>query len=205
MPSLRPRPALAVTGMLLKGALHVHTTCSDGRLGVASMLRVYQGLGFDFVALTDHDHLLRDGCYREALAAVETELLVFEGVELTVFEKGYLHVNRIRCDREVLHVLNHPADLGLSLAKLGERVEALRARGLLDAIEVTTKGIYAPEIDQDALPYPKLASDDAHDENACGRAWIEMDCRRDRDAILLGIKQGEFWNCYRGGAGRRGP
>jgi hypothetical protein len=190
--------------MLLKGALHVHTTCSDGTLGAARMLRIYEGLGFDFVALTDHDHLLRDGCYREALAGVETGLLVFEGVELTVFEKGYLHVGRIQGDREVLHVLNHPADLGLSPAKLGERIAALAGRMALDAIEVTSKGTYAPELDVDALPYPKVATDDAHDEKACGRAWIEMDCRRDRDAILSSIKRGEFWNCFRGAMGLRG-
>ena len=35
----------------LKGALHTHTTCSDGELTPLELLRVYRDLGFDFVAL----------------------------------------------------------------------------------------------------------------------------------------------------------
>ena len=81
--------------MHLKGALHVHTTCSDGTLTVPEAVRVYEDLGFDFIALTDHDHLLRQDCY-EGVELIDTELIVFLGVELTVFEAGYVHVNKIR-------------------------------------------------------------------------------------------------------------
>ena len=44
---------------ILKGALHTHTTCSDGQLEPGELVRVYRELGFQFVAITDHDHLLR--------------------------------------------------------------------------------------------------------------------------------------------------
>ena len=48
--------------MHLKGALHTHTTCSDGDLSIEEVVRIYTGLGFDFIALTDHDYLMRPDC-----------------------------------------------------------------------------------------------------------------------------------------------
>jgi predicted metal-dependent phosphoesterase TrpH len=182
--------------MPLKGALHVHTACSDGLLGVSEAISVYAGLGFDFIALTDHDHLLREGCYQEGLRGLSTPLLVLEGVELTVFEKGYLHVNRIRGDREVLHILNHPADLDLPLDRVLERIAALRERIPIDAIEVTSKGFRTPEFDVPAMAFPRVATDDSHNRLGCGRAWIELDSPLDKDAIIRAIKRGDFWNCY---------
>ena len=185
--------------MKLKGALHVHSTCSDGQLSVADVLATYAGLGFDFVALTDHDFLLRDDCYRKALRGVSSELLVLEGVELTVFERGYWHVGRIQGDHEVLHILNHPADLDLPLGKVLQRLETVRERVPVDAIEITSKGFYTPEFDVPAVPYPKVATDDSHHRQGCGRAWVELDCQRDKDAILRAIKRGEHCNVFHGG------
>jgi hypothetical protein len=183
--------------MPLKGALHVHTACSDGLLGIPEVVDVYSRLGFDFIALTDHDHLLRDGCYEQGLAGVQTSLLVFHGVELTLFEKGYLHVNRIDGDREVLHVLNHPADLDLPLPRVLERIEALRARGCpIDAVEITSKGFRTREFDVPELALPKVATDDSHNRLGCGRAWIELEAPRDKDTIIRAIKRGEFSNGY---------
>lgn len=192
--------------MLLKGALHVHTTCSDGTMSVGDVLGVYSDLGFDFVALTDHDYLLRGNCYQRQLDQIgaqkgakwlsELGLMVFFGVERTVFEKGYVHVNRIDGDAEVLHFFNHPSELDLPLEKVVERIEGVAQQLPLDAVEVTTKGFYTPEYDIPEIPYPKLATDDAHTPIGCGRAWIELDCRREKDAILRAVKQGDFWNCY---------
>ncbi len=62
--------------MHLKGALHVHTTCSDGELTIKEAAAVYEALGFDFVALTDHDYLLRPDCY-EAVDQIQTDLIIF--------------------------------------------------------------------------------------------------------------------------------
>ncbi len=146
--------------MPLKGALHVHSACSDGLLGIPEVVEIYAGLGFDFLALTDHDHLLREGCYEQGLAGVATPLLIFHGVELTLFEKGYLHENRIQGDREVLHVLNHPADLDLPLPRVLERIEALRASCPIDAVEITSTGFRTPEFDVPEIALPKVATED---------------------------------------------
>lgn len=40
-----------------RGALHVHTTNSDGAASPEETLAAYRAVGFDFVALTDHDRL----------------------------------------------------------------------------------------------------------------------------------------------------
>ena len=181
--------------MHLKVALHVHTTCSDGDLSVAEVLEVYAARGFDAVALTDHDHLLRPGSY-DLVDSLRTDLIVFKGLELTVFAKGYVHVNRIEGEQERLHVFNHPAELALPLDKVLARVAEVARRLPLDAVEITSKGFRTPEYDVADLPYPKVGTDDAHTRLQCGRAWIELDCGRTKDAIIRAVKAGDFWNCF---------
>lgn len=181
--------------MLLRGALHVHTTCSDGELTIEQVIRVYESLHFDFIALTDHDYLLRSGAY-ERIDDIRTDLLVFRGIELTVFEKGYVHVNRIDGEAERLFIFNHPAELGIPVERVIERIDTLLNRIPLDAIEITSHGFKTPEYDIAEINLAKVATDDAHTRLGCGRAWIEMECRKDRDAILRAIRKGDFWNCY---------
>ncbi len=181
--------------MHLKGALHVHTTCSDGELTLEETLGVYTSLGFDFIALTDHDYLLRPDCY-EPVYKMETDLIIFTGVEMTVFEKGYVHVNQINGDKEVLHIFNHPSELDLPMEKVQDRIHAVAEKIPIDAIEITSKGFRTPKYEISQIPYPKVATDDSHTRIGCGRAWIEMDCMREKDKIIRAIKRGDFWNCY---------
>ncbi|MCY2929906.1 MAG: CehA/McbA family metallohydrolase [Planctomycetota bacterium] len=44
-------------GEWLKAALHVHTTASDGKVSPREALEAYRRLGYDVVALTDHDRV----------------------------------------------------------------------------------------------------------------------------------------------------
>jgi hypothetical protein len=66
----------------------------------------------------------------------------------------------------------------------------------IDAVEITSEGFRTPEYDIPQIPYPKVATDDSHTRLGCGRAWIEMDCTRDKDEIICAIRHGDFWNCY---------
>jgi hypothetical protein len=181
--------------MHLKGALHVHTTCSDGELTIKEAAVVYEALGFDFVALTDHDYLLRPDSY-ETVDQIQTDLIIFTGVELTVFDKGYVHINRIHGPVDSLHIFNHPSQLNLPLEKVIDRIKTVAERIPIDAIEITSEGFRTPEYDIPQIPYPKVATDDSHTRLGCGRAWIEMDCTRDKDEIIRAIRHGDFWNCY---------
>jgi hypothetical protein len=152
---------------------------------------VYLALGYDFVALTDHDFLLQWNCYNE-LFALDSHIIIFRGIELTLYERGYVHVSRIRGDEEKLHIFNHPAGYGFPVAKTCAVIEALRRTVPLDAIEVTEDGYYTPEYDIPEIDLPKVATDDAHHRFQCGRAWIEVEAERSRDAIIRAVKQGNF-------------
>lgn len=183
----------------LKGALHCHTTCSDGRLAPLEVLRLYREQGFDFVALTDHDFLMMPGCYDGVPDEFEG-MLVYKGVEKTIFARGYLHVNVIPGRGEVLHVFNHPAEYDLPLNEILERLAEIGEQLPLHAVEVTAKGFYTPEFDTDRIALPKLASDDSHTRAMIGRAWITVACDRDHDAVLRAIKAGGARMHYTGTA-----
>ena len=45
--------------MVLKGCLHTHTTCSDGKMTPQQVADAYEARGYDFIAFTDHDYLLK--------------------------------------------------------------------------------------------------------------------------------------------------
>jgi hypothetical protein len=191
--------------MKLKGQLHSHTTLSDGTLTPQEVADVYASLGFDFLAFTDHDHLLSPSNIR-LMRQVASPMLLFFGTELTVrCSKGYVHVSRIDGDQNVLHIFNHPADYGLTLKKTMECLKEVAELYALDAVEVTNHGFYTPQFDIASIPYPKVAADDSHNRLACGRGWIEMDCERNRDAIIAAIRRGDFRNHYAGGTYRREP
>lgn len=181
--------------MLLKGALHLHTTCSDGELTPQEAANAYEERGFDFIAFTDHDYLLKPRAH-EIYSQVKSRMILFHGIELTVFVKGYVHVNRIQGDKEVLHVFNHIGEYDLTLEQIKDRTGTIAEMFPLDAVEITSKGFRQKEIESLDLPYPKIASDDMHTRVGIGRAWIELDAPREKDAILRAIKKGRFWNCY---------
>jgi len=174
----------------LKGALHTHSTCSDGELTPEEVVEVYSRLGFDFVALTDHDFLMRPGCY-DGLPGSRNGTLIFRAIELTVFSGGYFHVSKITGEREELHIFNHPAEYDMTLDQIVDRIEKISAIVPIDVVEVTSKGFYTPEYDVERIPYPKVASDDSHTKFGCGRAWMELECEKGRDAIVRAIKQGK--------------
>lgn len=181
--------------MLLKGCLHTHTTCSDGKMTPQEVADAYTGLGYDFIAFTDHDYLMKPA-HDELYDAVKTDLMIFKGVELTVFERGYVHIGKIHGDEEQLHILFHLGEYDLAFDQVMERMAALAERYPLDAVEITTKGFRDAEFDVDEIGCPRVATDDSHTLVGCGRAWIEMDCKRNRDSIIRAIRKGRFWNCY---------
>src|SRR5262245_5493054 len=179
---------------LLRGNLHAHTTFSDGVRDPRALLAEYESRGYDFLAITDHeDHPnLAWADYRRAIEALSGHLLVLEGLELDYVPLSQ-HVGRVIGDREVLHVLNHPARYKLTVAETLARIGIIRAAGLaLDAVEVTDTGFYRPLYDTDEIPLVKIATDDAHRPPHFGRAWIEVEARRDRDAIIRAVRAGDF-------------
>lgn len=176
---------------LLRGNLHAHTTFSDGVLSPAGLVAEYERLGYDFLAITDHEDRIDDAYWRE-IRRLAPRLLLFQGVELNY--AGFpQHVGRVIGDREALHVLNHPARYKLTLDETLARIRTITAGGLtLDAVEVTDTGLYRPLYDSGEVPLSRIATDDAHRPSHIGRAWVEVNAPRDRDAILRAIRAGDF-------------
>ena len=174
----------------LRGNLHAHTLFSDGVKSPSELIAAYEALGYDFLAITDHSDLISSDYWR-ALRELSPRLLLFHGVEIS-YEPFPQHVGRVIGDRETLHVLNHPARYKLSVADTVARMGILRRDGLpIDAVEVTDTGRYRSLYDSDEIPLVKVATDDAHRPPHFGRAWIEVDAPRDRDAIIRAIRGGD--------------
>jgi hypothetical protein len=96
-------------------------------------------------------------------------------------------------DQETLYVLNHPARYFLGVKQILHRIDVITNAGLpIHAIEVTDTGVYQAQHDVEEIPLPKIATDDSHLDAEFGRAWIEVNAARDRDAILRAIKGGDF-------------
>ena len=56
---------------------------------------------------------------------------------------------------------------------------------------MTDTGLYKAIYDTEAIPLVKIATDDAHRPPHFGRAWIEVDAARERDAIIRAIRAGD--------------
>jgi hypothetical protein len=181
--------------MLLKGCLHTHTTCSDGKLSPQQVASAYESKGYDFIAFTDHDYLMKPDS-RALYERVKSGMVIFYGLELTVFIKGYVHVSRIEGGEEVLHIFNHVGEYDLTPEQVLARLADLAKIYPLDAVEITTKGFRDKIFEELDYSYPRIASDDSHTMVGIGRAWIELDADRDKDSIIRTIKNGDFWNCY---------
>jgi hypothetical protein len=181
--------------MLLRGCLHTHTTNSDGALTPQEVADAYRDRGYDFIAFTDHDYFRkpRDNHLYEQ---VKSEMVLFTGIELTLFIKGYVHISRIHGERENLHILNHLGEYNLALPQMLDRIKSAAEMLPLDTVEITNRGFRCREYEIPEIPYPKLAADDSHDASGIGRAWIELDAKRNKDSILRTVKRGDFWNCY---------
>jgi predicted metal-dependent phosphoesterase TrpH len=175
----------------LRGNLHAHTVFSDGVKSPRELIAAYEALGYDFLAITDHEDLI-PGDYWQALGRLSPRLLLFHGVEIS-YQRFPQHVGRVIGDRETLHVLNHPARYKLSVRETLERMKILRRDGLdVDAVEVTDTGRYRSLYQTDEIPLTKIATDDAHRPAHFGRAWIEVEAPRDRDAIIRAVRAGNF-------------
>ena len=178
---------------LLRGNLHAHTTFSDGVRSPQALIDEYESRDYDFLAITDHEDHSNwvEPAYQRALDRLAPRLLLFRGIEVN-FDPMEQHVGKVYGDTETLWVLNHPARYKLTVAETVDRVARICAAGWpLAAVEVTDTGMYRPTYDTDAIPLVKIATDDAHRPPHFGRAWIEVDAARDRDAIIRAIRAGD--------------
>ena len=164
-------------------------------VGDAGAIRAYaqavQELGYDFLAITDHDdRILED--YWFQIPAGDDRMLVLPGIEIDYRPLGQ-HVGKVTGNRETLYILNHPARYALTVDQTLRRIRTITRDGMpIHAVEVTDTGVYQPEYDVEAIRLPKVATDDGHRDEDFGRAWVEVEAERNADSILRAIKAGDF-------------
>src|SRR5207253_8844019 len=89
----------------LRGNLHAHTTYSDGVKTPQDLITEYEALGYDFLAITDHEDLIGPSYWR-ALPRHTPPPLLFHGGE--GMYQGFDHLICLRCGvRGDLHHLTH--------------------------------------------------------------------------------------------------
>lgn len=158
----------------LKGNLHTHTKNSDGRNTLEEMINRYKELGYDFVAITDHNKFTK-------ISHLDGKgIVIFEGCEHSRGE----HWNEIRGEKEVLRIKNHP----------------MRYSDSCREIDLSNFDVH--EATEHARLYPKyilcgkksIYTDDSHNINMCGKAWILVEVEEPitKDKILRAIKNGKY-------------
>jgi hypothetical protein len=75
-------------GRFLKGNLHTHTELSDGRRPPAEVAGIYRDLGYDFLAITDHNRLFKSGEFNE-------EIYILPGLEIHSTEPDSEHTHHV--------------------------------------------------------------------------------------------------------------
>src|SRR3989475_3698145 len=107
----------------LRGNLHAHTTYSDGVKTPQELLADYEALGYDFLAITDHEDLIGSSYWR-ALPRLRPRPLLFPrgAGNYQGFDQ---HIRPALGGPEGLHVLNHPPRYKPSGAGTPERGRAL--------------------------------------------------------------------------------
>jgi histidinol phosphatase-like PHP family hydrolase len=175
----------------LRGNLHVHTIFSDGAQTPQEMADHYLTLGYDFIAITDHDYLIKPN-YWDSIPDRNGNLIVFQGIELEYPPLRYQHLGKILGEKEVLYIFNHPHQYRLTIPEVNRQIQLISRDMPIHCLEVTDKGVYTKIYDTPEIPLPKIASDDAHTLDQCGWAWVEVQSERDRDSILQAIKNGDL-------------
>jgi predicted metal-dependent phosphoesterase TrpH len=178
--------------------LHTHSSCSDGTLPPAEVIRLAAGIGLEVVALTDHD--TTEGLAEAEAAGAELGVEVVPGIELSAEHEGRsVHVlaywpdpaePELRAELERLRDerLGRAAGMIDKLRELGIEVSLERVR------EIAGGGpIVRPHIAQALVEVGAVASEqEAFDRYIAdgGPAYVEKHALHPVDAVGLILRAG---------------
>ncbi|MFC1611889.1 CehA/McbA family metallohydrolase [Myxococcota bacterium] len=186
-----------------KGALHLHTTESDGGSTPASMAEAYKSHGFDFLFITDHNILTEENSVSGISVFGGEEVSTTDGHSNALGISTYVEPWQSRQDTidEVvsqggLLQANHPTRYGCTKEHLDGLVG-------LWGIEVRNQPHFQPEdlvlwdgqISQGKRLWGTF-SDDAHGTGGVGRGWVMVnseDSACTLDAVIANLAAGNFY------------
>jgi hypothetical protein len=208
-------------GRWWKGNLHTHTTVSDGALSPAAAAAAYRGLGYDFLAITDHLRICRP-------FEPPPGLLVVYGAEYHTFAGDPVRAWHLLCLGLKGPVLgpeawsqNHMPPLPELLASIRENASFFSVAhpywsNLVEDDLLAVEGAQACEVyngvchgmvdrgySEQAWDYAlacgkrlgALAVDDAHRPSDVGRGWIMLRAEKlTLDVLLDALSKGLYYS-----------
>jgi hypothetical protein len=211
------RTPWALPGQWWRGALHLHTTESDGAREPAAALAWYREQGYHFVAITDHNKLTHGA------GASDDSFLALPGIELNVGRTeigGDYHIVGLGVSAEPVvdegagpqatidairaaggeAILAHPYWSGATAHDLQGLQGALGVEVYNSTCEESiAKGLSAVHWDELLARGHRLwglAVDDAHWRRPDhGQGWVVLKARRlEREAIMRALRLGHFYS-----------
>lgn len=114
--------------------LHAHSTCSDGTLTPAELVRKAKENGLSALALTDHDSV--DGLKEAAAEAEKAGIDFVPGIELSTSQGAEIHILGLYIDPENEELQNLIAELKtIRAARMEKMCEKLRELGMDVTVE----------------------------------------------------------------------
>lgn len=204
-----PYPASAVRW--LRGNLHAHTTESDGTLPPKDLIAAYEDLGYQFLAVSDHDRItpLADLQAHTPMVLIEAEEVGGGPHTLAVNVRNRIDprmarqdvINDIRMQGGIA-ILNHP-NWGVAFSHWPhETIEALTGFTGIEVYNAVIDRLEGSSLATDrwdrilstGARVWGFANDDAHHPDEIGRAWIHVAAEEcSRESILEAVRTGAFY------------
>jgi len=201
-----------LSGPTLKTNLHTHTKFSDGAFPLPEVVAAYEALGYDALAITDHNR------WQDHTQASTDKLLVLSSNEPSMSHGEHALATGAHAPSPVdagerprermqqvidwvneqggLSTVNHPTWTGMSVERL---LELQR----FDSIEICNSGCTGHGSEYSITHWDELlrrgrcvwglATDDSHSDWDRGLGWVEVFAERSEEAIVRALKAGRFY------------
>lgn len=200
-------------GAWLRGNLHAHSTRSDGSNAPQKVLDIYAGLGYDFLAMSDHDTYAGAAEYAELDAK---GLILIPGNEVTAGGPHMLHIGGAGFvppgERQTVldviaatsgfAVVNHPSwqehfnHCPIEMLREWRGYAGMEIfNGVIGRLEGSAYALDKWDmLLSDGRHVLGFANDDSHADGDYGNGWIMAYAReRSAAAVVEAIKSGRFY------------
>lgn len=205
----------ALEGRWYKGNLHMHTTESDGDLGLEDAIRFYRGRGYDFVSVTDHrkttptQQFITDDFL--TIPGIELDCWDHEGNEYHIvgvgvrpfqqdvtIRSGQGLINQI-LDHDGIAIIAHPYWLGLERPAIQKLTGAIGMEvynsGCMDCGKALSD-VHWDDLLHHGYDTLGVATDDTHRYTYDGAvSWVMVKAPAlTEEAIMTALRAGHFYS-----------